>query len=81
MPYAGACSKPLDRQIRRALALQGRDRAAASKAWADVDRRATNLATFVPLLTPVSLDVVSKRVGNFRRHAVYGVLFDQLWVK
>jgi peptide/nickel transport system substrate-binding protein len=81
MPYAGACSKPLDRQIRRTLALQGRDRAAASKAWADVDRRATNLAMFVPLLTPVSLDVVSKRVGNFQRHAVYGVLFDQLWVK
>ena len=29
----------------------------------------------------MSLDVVSKRVGNFRRHTVYGVLFDQLWVK
>jgi peptide/nickel transport system substrate-binding protein len=80
-PSPWACSKLLDRQIRRALALEARDPAAARKAWAEVDRHGTDLATYVPLLTPLNLDVVSKRVGNFQRHPLYGVLFDQLWVR
>ena len=79
--FPSDCSKPLDRQIHRTLSLEARDPAAAGKAWAQLDRHATDLAAYVPLLTPLSVDVVSKRVGNFRRHMIYGVLFDQLWVK
>jgi peptide/nickel transport system substrate-binding protein len=75
------CSPRLDREIRSALALQTRDRSAAAKMWSKIDRDATNLAGLVPLLTPRGVDLVSRRVGNYQRHPVFGVLLDQLWVK
>ena len=28
-----------------------------------------------------NVDLVSKRVGNFQHHPLFGVLLDQLWVK
>ena len=32
-------------------------------------------------LTPRNVDLVSKRVGNYQHHPLFGVLLDQLWVK
>ena len=42
---------------------------------------ATNTAAIVPIETPKSVDLVSKRVGNYERNPLFGVLLDQLWVR
>ena len=75
------CSRELEAKLKRATALQARDQAAASKLWADVDRDATDLAPLVPTHTPRNIDLVSKRVGNYQHHPLFGVLLDQLWVR
>jgi len=75
------CSRPLEREIDHALALQSQDPAAAAAAWAKVDRDATDAVAILPTYTPRSVDLVSKRVGNYQHHPLWGVLLDQLWVK
>jgi peptide/nickel transport system substrate-binding protein len=75
------CSRSLDHQIDRALALQSQDQAAAATLWTEVDRKATNAAAIVPMYTLRSVDLVSKRVGNYQHHPLWGVLLDQLWVQ
>ena len=60
--------------------MQAQDQGAAAKLWAEVDRDATNLAAVVPTYTPRNIDLVSKRVGNYQHHPLFGVLLDQLWV-
>jgi len=35
----------------------------------------------IPLTTGKATDFVSKRVGNYQSHPVFGVLLDQLWVR
>jgi hypothetical protein len=54
---------------------------AAAKLRAEVDRDATNLAALVATYTTRNVDLVSKRVGNYQHHPLFGVLLDQLWVR
>jgi peptide/nickel transport system substrate-binding protein len=61
--------------------LQAEDQDAGAQAWAQVDRAATDLAPWVPTITPRNVDLVSKRVGNYQHHRLFGVLLDQLWVR
>ena len=75
------CSRSLDAEIRSAVSLQSRDQTSAASAWAKIDREATGTAAVVPMFTPRSVDLVSKRVGNYQHHPLFGVLLDQLWVK
>jgi YVTN family beta-propeller protein len=75
------CSNELDRGIDQALALQSRDQTAAGRLWAKLDRDATDSAAIVPMYTPRTVDLVSKRVGNYQHHPLFGVLLDQLWVR
>jgi len=35
----------------------------------------------VPGTTPRNVDLISKQVGNFQHHPLFGVLLDQLWVR
>jgi hypothetical protein len=35
----------------------------------------------VPTHTLRNIDLVSKRVGNYQHHPLFGVLLDQLWVR
>jgi len=78
---SGFCSRTLDAKIKHASVVQAQDQDAAAKLWAEVDREATNLAPFVPTYTPRNVDLVSKRVGNYQHHPLFGVLLDQLWVR
>ena len=78
---SGFCSRELDAKVKRAGVLQAQDQNAAAKLWAEVDREATNLAPFVPTYTPRNVDLVSKRVGNYQNHPLFGILLDQLWVR
>jgi YVTN family beta-propeller protein len=75
------CSPSIDREIARARRLQAVNQAAASKLWAKIDRETTDRAAWVSTVTPRNVDLVSKRVGNFQRHPLFGVLLDQLWVR
>ena len=78
---SGFCSRQLDAKVRRATAVQAQNREAAARLWAGADRDVTNSAPLVPAYTPRNVDLVSKRVGNYQHHPLFGVLLDQLWVR
>jgi YVTN family beta-propeller protein len=75
------CDSAIDVEIRRALRLQERNPAAANESWAALDRELTERAPWIFLYTPYSEDFVSKRVGNYQHHPLWGTLFAQLWVR
>jgi ABC-type oligopeptide transport system substrate-binding subunit len=74
------CNHAIDRQIARAANLQRTNPTAASAAWARLDRQLTNLAVWLPTVTPNEADLLSTRVGNYQYNPVWGPLIDQLWV-
>jgi peptide/nickel transport system substrate-binding protein len=75
------CDRAIDAKIRRALKLQERDPAAANESWAALDRELTDQAPWVFLYTESRTNFVSKRVGNYQHHPLWGTLFAQLWVR
>jgi ABC-type transport system substrate-binding protein/DNA-binding SARP family transcriptional activator len=75
------CDPSLDNQVARANALQTTDPSAANGLWAQLDDKLTNLAIWVPTVTPNEIDLISRRVGHYQYNPVWGVLLDQLWVR
>jgi peptide/nickel transport system substrate-binding protein len=78
------CDPRLDATMNSAFAAEaanGPNSPIASELWASADRRVTNDAPLVPLVTPWTLDFVSRRVGNYQYNPQQGVLIDQLWVR
>jgi YVTN family beta-propeller protein len=78
---AQLCDRGIDRQVRRASALQSRDLAAAWGAWSRIDRELVDQAPWVPLYNPQVVTALSSRVGNYQYHPFWNVLLDQLWVR
>jgi ABC-type transport system substrate-binding protein/class 3 adenylate cyclase len=74
------CDPTMDRLARRAEAVQERDPAQGARLWQTADRKAVDLAPWVPLIKPVSIDVLSSRTGNYQWNPQWSVLLDQLWV-
>ena len=72
------CDRTVERRIDRALALPA---AEASRAWAAVDRRVTDLAVTVPMTNRRAAVLVSERAGNIKQHAQWFTLLDQMWVR
>ena len=60
-PHDGAAADA----ARASISASTRPRA-AERLWRQVDRRVTDLAVWLPLFNPKRLDLVSKRVGNYR---------------
>jgi DNA-binding SARP family transcriptional activator/ABC-type transport system substrate-binding protein len=80
--FVHVCDRRIESRIRRALRVQAVDPEAANQLWAGIDRALVDNAVAVPLITHKTLDVVSKRVGNYESIPYpTGVLLDQLWVK
>jgi peptide/nickel transport system substrate-binding protein len=79
--HAQFCDPSIDTEMRQALAVQATNPQAAIKLWRRIDRRVTDAAPWVPLVTPVMTDLVSKRIGNYQFHPQLGPLFAQLWVR
>jgi peptide/nickel transport system substrate-binding protein len=81
--WSGFCDRDIDARIRRALELQTIDPYLANRLWARLDREIVDQAPFVPLFTLKSVDLVSRRVGNYQYSLQWGggVLLDQLWVR
>jgi YVTN family beta-propeller protein len=75
------CDRAVDNRIRRALRLQTESPVAATESWAELDRELTDRAAWVSLYTPYSAEFVSRRVGNFQHHPMWGALFGQLWLR
>jgi peptide/nickel transport system substrate-binding protein len=74
------CSRKVERGIDHALSLQATDTAKAGAAWAAVDGQIVDQAPAIGLLVPQEVDVVSRRVGNFRHNPAWGTILSQLWV-
>ena len=75
------CDPGVDRQIARAAAEQATNPAAAASLWARLDRQLTDLAIWVPTVTPNELDFLSSRVRNYQYNPVWGALIDQFWIR
>jgi peptide/nickel transport system substrate-binding protein len=74
------CEPDVDQRFAKAVALQVTDPAAARDAWSELDRQITDLAPFIPVVVPESVDFLSKRVGNYQYNPTYGILLAQVWV-
>jgi peptide/nickel transport system substrate-binding protein len=80
-PNAGAfCDRRIDAQIDRARSLQVEQPSAANALWSRIDHELTDRAVWLPLVNPKTTDFVSRRVGNYQYHPLWGLLVDQLWV-
>jgi hypothetical protein len=66
------CDPTIDTQIARVDAMQATDPPAMATSWTRIDRELTNLAIWLPTVTPNELDLVSRRVGNYRYKPVWG---------
>ena len=75
------CDPRFDKQVARAAALQTIDPASADALWARLDRKLTDLAVWLPTVTPNEVDLLSSRVGNYQYNPIWGVLLDQLWIR
>jgi ABC-type oligopeptide transport system substrate-binding subunit len=78
-PYS--CTPAIQRSTARALDAQVADPSAALRLWTELDRTVVDQALVVPYLTRRDYDFVSRRVGNYQRHPVYGMLISQVWVR
>jgi ABC-type transport system substrate-binding protein/DNA-binding SARP family transcriptional activator len=77
----GFCDPGLDRQIAGAAAEQTSNPAAAATQWARLDRQLTDLAIWIPTVTPNVIDFLSSRVRNYQYNPVWGALIDQFWIR
>ena len=76
------CNPRIDRAFERALAGETTTApSATSAAWSAVDRKITDLAPWAPLVNSRVFVVVSRRVGNVQSSPVWGLIYDQMWVK
>ncbi len=75
------CDPRIDRDVRKAIALQVTDLSASGPRWAKIDRKVMQQAPWVPLLGIRHVNFVSKRVGNYQFNPVLFALLDQMWVR
>ena len=76
------CNRRIDRELKKALAVDVDGPQAAARLWAKVDRDVTDEAPWVPYLNEGTVDIISRRVGNYVYSVrAQGVLYDQLWVR
>jgi peptide/nickel transport system substrate-binding protein len=79
---SGFCDRQtVEPLIQRALALDVTRPKAAESLWRQVDRHVTDLAVWLPLVNPKQIDVVSKRVGNYRWSPQLHLMPSLLWVQ
>jgi peptide/nickel transport system substrate-binding protein len=67
--------------MQRAVALGLTRPRAADRLWREVDRRVVDLAVWLPLFNPKQIDVVSKRVGNYRWSPQLRLMPSRLWLR
>lgn len=75
------CNPQVDKLIDAALVREQTDPAAARDLWAQVDRKVTDEAPWVAMVTPKQTVFVSARLGNYQSNPWLGPLLDQVWVE
>jgi peptide/nickel transport system substrate-binding protein len=75
------CDRDFDRRVAAAERLEAGDPANALPAWSALDRRVTDLAPAVPVVTPRGLDFSSARLGNYESTGTGLRLVDEMWVR
>ncbi|MDQ5831650.1 MAG: hypothetical protein M3550_01150 [Actinomycetota bacterium] len=75
------CDRRIEARAERARRLGLTDPHAASKQWERVYRDIVDQAPWLPTVTPAWTDFVSKRVGNYQIHPLWGILAQRLWVR
>jgi YVTN family beta-propeller protein len=75
------CDPRVDATIERAVALQAEDPKRADVLWARLDRDLVDRALTVPILSGRGFFFVSRRLESFQHHPVFGILYDQAWVR
>jgi peptide/nickel transport system substrate-binding protein len=79
--WAEFCDPRFDAIVRNALAADTASSPAAAGLWANADREFTDQAPMVSLVTPSTVDFISRRAGNYQYNPVWGALLDQMWVR
>jgi YVTN family beta-propeller protein len=75
------CDRRVEQIAQRASHLPAGD-PRVDRLWARVDKRVTDRAAALPLLTPDAITFVSRRVANLQyTQQVEDVLYDQLWLR
>jgi YVTN family beta-propeller protein len=72
------CDRAIDARFAAARRATGTD---SNALWQKVYQRIEAAAPAVPLVNRREVTLVSKRVGNFQHHPMWGTLLEQLWVR
>ena len=78
MPSPHYCDPAIDAQFAAARRATGTE---SNALWQKVYERIEAAAPAVPLVNRREVTLVSKRVGNFQHHPMWGTLLEQLWVR
>jgi peptide/nickel transport system substrate-binding protein len=78
---AAFCDRTIDRQIKRARALENSDPGAAAVLWSKIDQGVMRQAPWAPFGNGAQPDLISRRVRNYQYNPQWGPLFDQMWVR
>jgi YVTN family beta-propeller protein len=75
---SGFCDKRIDERVDAALRAR---RAPRDAVWRGIFERIAAAAPAVPLVNGREMVLVSRRVGNYQHHPLWGPLYDQMWVR
>ena len=79
--YGQFCDRRIDALAERAARLEASDPRAAYDLWARIDRKLTDAAPWIPLVSGINVDFVSERVRNFQVNWQRAPLYSQIWVR
>ena len=75
------CDAGLDRQMRRATALQLRDPRRAAALWSRIDHEIADRAYWLPTVSLRAPELVSRRVRNYEHNPLWGFIASQVWLR
>jgi peptide/nickel transport system substrate-binding protein len=78
---SGICDKALDDRMKAAMAMGATDPAGALALWGGIDQDMMKLAPAVPLFTPMDVDLMSARLGNYEFSSQFHWLIGKSWVQ
>ncbi len=78
-PYA--CDPTSNGSSARRSSCKAANPRAANEAWAGSSARPSIRRSSFRLSTRLAIDFVSKRLGNYQNHPLFGMLISQVWVR